>query len=147
LAGYYRKPAFPPLAAKGRTADSALVNESAVWPPIAFGYAALLFLGAFWTGIHDSRQEPSAEIWASAPQVFLLERSFLKCVRQKLATIGAVLTAEEEAAILAYQRDEWAMAASLDLASAPIHRVGRLTFIECSWFAAVLYLPALALRP
>jgi len=98
---------------------------------IAVAYSCLLVAGVMWASGQPKR-EPMLLL---ATHLSLLERSYVRCVRERLAAIDIVLSAEEERLMLLYQRDTWTMLTPQDVARAPLKTGdGRTPFIDCSWF-------------
>lgn len=88
-------------------------------------------------GPDHNTQAAGANDFPAWPQyVQLLERSYVRCLRQQFAANGYTLTRQQEESAVFFERDVWGLTLlPIDIASAPTEREGTITFIRCSWFS------------
>lgn len=95
----------------------------------AFQAAFLLSTAIAGTGFSAEVQYPRSAYLGS-----LLERSYVRCVRESTQRLGYSLTDEQLTVQVAFAKDDWTMLPDLAVENAPTERIGRLRYIKCSWF-------------
>jgi hypothetical protein len=124
-------PPLPPVRGEQHSSGMKLVT--------ALVYGGALACGAIWAGSRPAQTQGETQgerFWRSAEQVSLLERSYVRCVRERYKAAGLPMSAGLEYSMLLHQRDLWGQALpDPDLTAAPLERIGRRSFIQCAWFS------------